>query len=84
MQKLYGTVIPIVTPLTEDDRIDVESLKLGVGERSDPDSDLKDHVLGKYSKADLETMRKTMERAVEAIPLILKGDVDGAMNHYNG
>ena len=27
MQKLYGTVIPIVTPLTEDDKIDVESLK---------------------------------------------------------
>lgn len=27
MQKLYGTVIPIVTPLTEDDRIDIESLE---------------------------------------------------------
>ena len=59
-------------------------LKLGVGERNDPDSDLKDHVLGKFSKADLDTMRRTMEKAVEAIPYILKGDVDGAMNHYNG
>ena len=27
MQKLYGTVVPIVTPLTEEDTIDVESLK---------------------------------------------------------
>lgn len=27
MQKLFGTVIPLVTPLTEEDRIDVESLK---------------------------------------------------------
>ena len=27
MQKLYGTVVPIVTPLTEDDKIDVQSLK---------------------------------------------------------
>lgn len=27
MQKLFGTVIPIVTPLTEDDKIDVQSLK---------------------------------------------------------
>lgn len=27
MQKLYGTVVPIITPLTEDDKIDVESLK---------------------------------------------------------
>ncbi len=59
-------------------------LKLGVGERADPDEDLKDHVLGKFSKADLETMRKTMERAVDAIPLILNGDIEGAMSHYNG
>ena len=27
MQKLYGTVVPIVTPLTDEDTIDVESLK---------------------------------------------------------
>lgn len=27
MQKLFGAVIPIITPLTEDDKIDVESLK---------------------------------------------------------
>ena len=27
MQKLFGTVVPIVTPLTEDDQIDVQSLK---------------------------------------------------------
>ncbi len=27
MQKLFGTVVPIITPLTEDDKIDVESLK---------------------------------------------------------
>ena len=59
-------------------------LKLGVGERADPDEDLKDHVLGKFSKQDLETMRKTMERAVEAVPLILNGDIDGAMSQYNG
>ena len=59
-------------------------LKLGVGERADPDEDLKDHVLGKFSKAELDAMRKTMERAVEAIPLILNGDIDGAMSQYNG
>ena len=27
MQKLYGTVVPIVTPLTEEDSIDVPSLE---------------------------------------------------------
>ena len=59
-------------------------LKLGVGERNDPDEDLKDHVLGKFSKPDLDLMRKTMEKAVDAIPYILNGDVDDAMNRYNG
>lgn len=58
-------------------------LKLGVGERKDPDSDLKDHVLGKFSKEDLTVMRTTMEKAVDAIPFILDGDIDGAMNRYN-
>lgn len=58
-------------------------LKLGVGERKDPDSDLKDHVLGKFSKEDLVTMKQTMEKAVEAIPYILNGDIDGAMNHFS-
>ena len=55
-----------------------------MAECADPDEDLKDHVLGKFSKADLDTMRKTMERAVEAIPLILNGDIEGAMSQYNG
>ena len=59
-------------------------LKIGVGERNDPDSDLKDHVLGKFSKSELETMKKTMERAVEAIPYILGGDIDTAMGKFNG
>ena len=58
-------------------------LKLGVGERKDPDSDLKDHVLGKFSKEDLVLMKSTMEKAVDAIPFILDGDIDGAMNRYN-
>lgn len=59
-------------------------LKLGVGERSDPDSDLKDHVLGKFSKEDLEKMRAAMEKAVDALPFIIGGDIDGAMSKFNG
>lgn len=59
-------------------------LKLGVGERSDPDMDLKDHVLGKFSKEELETLKKTSGRAVDAIAYILRGDIDGAMSHFNG
>lgn len=59
-------------------------LKLGVGERRDPDEDLKDHVLGKFSKEDLETMKKTMERAVLAVELMVAGKPEEAMNRYNG
>ena len=59
-------------------------LKIGVGAKADPDEDLKDHVLGKFSKADLETIRKTGERAAEAVALIVDGKVDEAMNRYNG
>ncbi|MBQ6022113.1 MAG: aminoacyl-tRNA hydrolase [Clostridia bacterium] len=59
-------------------------LKIGVGEKRDPDDDLKDHVLGRFSKEDLETIRKTGERAVAAIALIVQGKTDEAMNKYNG
>lgn len=59
-------------------------LKIGVGERKDPDADLKDHVLKKLSKEDLATLRTAMEKAVDAIPVMLSGDVDLAMSRFNG
>ena len=59
-------------------------IKIGVGERADPDEDLKDHVLGKLSKEDLATLRTSMERAVDAVPYILDGDAETAMNKFNG
>ena len=59
-------------------------LKIGVGDRKDKDDDLKDYVLGRFSKEDMETLRKTMEKAVDALAFILEGDTDGAMSRYNG
>jgi len=59
-------------------------LKLGVGDRKDKDDDLKDHVLGRFSKSDIDTLKKTMEKAVDALKYILDGDTDGAMSRYNG
>ena len=59
-------------------------LKIGVGAKEDPDEDLKDHVLGRFSKAELETIRQTSERAVAAIKLIVQDKTDEAMNKYNG
>jgi len=59
-------------------------LKIGVGEKPDPDSDLKDHVLGRFSKEDMNTIKAAMTKAVDAIPFILNGDTEGAMSRYNG
>ena len=59
-------------------------LKLGVGDRKDKDDDLKDYVLGRFSKADMDTLKNTMEKAVDALKYILDGDTDGAMSRYNG
>ena len=59
-------------------------LKLGVGDRKDKDDDLKDYVLGRFSKADMDTLKNTMEKAVDALKYILDGDTDGAMSRYTG
>lgn len=59
-------------------------LKIGVGDRQNKDDDLKDYVLGRFSKEDTEILKKTMEKAVEALSYILDGDTDGAMSRYNG
>ena len=59
-------------------------LKIGVGDRKDKDDDLKDYVLGRFSKEDMETLKKTMEKAVDSLKYILDGDTDGAMSRYNG
>ncbi len=59
-------------------------IKIGVGDRKDKDDDLKDYVLGRFSKEDTETLKKTMEKAVESLKYILDGDTDGAMSRFNG
>ena len=54
-------------------------IKIGVGSKPHPDYDLKDYVLGTFSKQEQETLKKTMEKACDAISLIVGGDVDKAM-----
>lgn len=54
-------------------------IKIGVGSKPHPDYDLKDYVLGNFSKQDQEILKKTMEKACDAIALIVKGDIDKAL-----
>ena len=56
-------------------------IRLGVsapGER-----DLADYVLSKFSKEDLKTFSSAVEDVVDAIELMIKGDISKSMNLYN-
>lgn len=59
-------------------------IKLGIGERANADDDLKDYVLSRFSKEQCEELKKSFERAVCALELMVDGNIDGAMNQYNG
>ena len=57
-------------------------IKIGVG--SKPEGwDLKDFVLGRFSKEDAALMEDAFHRAEEAVELIVSDKFDKAMNLYN-
>ena len=57
-------------------------IKVGVGEKP-KEYDLVDYVLGHFSKGEKEIMEQGYKQAVEAIEMILQGDIEAAMNAYN-
>lgn len=57
-------------------------IRMGVGAKNEH-MDLKDHVLGHFSKDDLVELEQSFSQAEEAIKLLLFDDVDKAMNLYN-
>lgn len=59
-----------------------QRIKVGVGEKP-KDYDLADYVLGHFTKAEKEMMRDGYKRAIEAVELILQGEIDAAMNEFN-
>lgn len=54
-------------------------IKIGVGNKPHPDYDLKDFVLGTFSKQEQNILKETMEKACDAICLITDGNIDKAM-----
>ncbi len=54
-------------------------IKIGIGKKPNPDYDLKDFVLGKFSKKELKELEPVFEKACDAIELIVAGDIDKAM-----
>lgn len=59
-----------------------QRIKVGVGEKP-KNYDLADYVLGHFGKEDKELMEEGYKHAVEAVSMIVTGEVDAAMNKYN-
>ena len=59
-----------------------QRIKVGVGEKP-KEYDLADYVLGHFSKAEKELMEDGYKRAIEAVEMILQGEIDAAMNQFN-
>lgn len=57
-------------------------IKIGIGEK--PSGwDLADYVLSKFADDDMPLIQNSIERAAEAVSIILEKDVDSAMNAIN-
>ena len=58
-------------------------VKIGVGKKPSPDYDLVDFVLGKFSVADLDALKKENADIISSVELMLDGKTEEAMNKYS-
>lgn len=58
-------------------------IKIGVGAKPHPDYDLASWVLSGFSRESAEQVKTSLDNAVSALELMLKGQTDMAMNKYN-
>ena len=58
-------------------------VKVGVGEKTHPDYDMADWVLGKFQGEDKKVMDETVKRAADAVECYLKDGPQKAMNRFN-
>ena len=59
-------------------------IKVGVGGKPHPDSDMADWVLGKFTGLDKKVMEDAIARAADAVACLLEKGVDQAMAKFNG
>ncbi len=62
---------------------DFMRIKIGVGEKPQ-EKDLIDHVLGRLPQEERKLADEAVQNAAEAAVLIVQGEIDRAMNDYNG
>ncbi|MCH5297745.1 MAG: aminoacyl-tRNA hydrolase [Ruminococcus sp.] len=58
-------------------------IKIGIGAKPNPDWDLADWVLSKFSDKEMNDLEKMFENAQKAVELIVDGKMDRAMNLFN-
>ena len=61
---------------------DFMRIRIGVGEKP-KGWDLAKYVLGRFSKAERKLVDDAVDKSCQALTMILKGDVDAAMNKFN-
>ncbi len=62
---------------------DFPRVKIGVGKKPNPEYDLADWVLGKMPKEAEALMKERLTDIRDAVALIARGDIDGAMQKYS-
>lgn len=62
---------------------DFPRIKIGIGKKPNPNYNLADWVLSKFSNEDIKNLSTSFDNAINSIELILNGKIDEAMNKYN-
>ena len=62
----------------------IKRIKIGVGERPDPNYDLADWVLSRMTSSEIETVEGLSDRIEGALKLILDGNMTLAQSKFNG
>ena len=62
---------------------DFPRIKIGVGKKPTPESDLVSWVLGGFPEADMKSLLERLPDISSAVSMMVSGDIDGAMNRYS-
>lgn len=58
-------------------------IKIGIGAKPNPEYDLADWVLSRFTQSEAKLIKQVADNTVSAIEIMVKGDIDKAMSNYN-
>ncbi len=58
-------------------------IKIGIGQKPHPDYDMASWVLSRFTKQETDIVLNAVNKAAEAVCMIVQGDIDGAMNKHS-